>query len=101
MSYLNILQDIARERGRQLQKWGEQNHPDGTGDPERVRAMLVAKQKENLAFNTGNGTWLHIMEEEVAEAFAETDQKRLREELIQVAAVAVSWIEAIDRSNAG
>lgn len=49
------------------------------------------------AFRVGKGTWRHILQEEVAEAFAELDPAPLREELIQVAAVAVAWIEAIDR----
>jgi hypothetical protein len=42
-------------------------------------------------------TWRDILLEEVYEAFAETDSDRLREELIQVAAVALSWVDAIDR----
>jgi hypothetical protein len=33
----------------------------------------------------------------VAEALAEDDPTLLRAELIQVAAVAVAWVEAIDR----
>ena len=39
---------------------------------------------------------MHLVREEVAEAFAESDPARLREELIQVAALAVSWVEKID-----
>ena len=35
--------------------------------------------------------------EEVAEAFEEHDPARLRSELVQVAAVAVAWVEKIDR----
>lgn len=45
--------------------------------------------------------WLHILREEVAEAFAETDPVALRGELVQVAAVAVAWAEAIDRRTVG
>jgi hypothetical protein len=44
--------------------------------------------------------WLHILREEVAEAFAESDPAKLRAELVQVAAVAVNWVEAIDRRAA-
>lgn len=44
--------------------------------------------------------WRHILDEEVAEALAETDPERLRAELVQVAAVAVQWIEALDRRAA-
>jgi hypothetical protein len=48
----------------------------------------------------GEVTWLDILLEEVAEAFAESDLVKLRTELIQVAAVAVRWVEAIDRGKA-
>ncbi len=41
--------------------------------------------------------WKTILLEEVAEAFAENDPATLRRELVQVAAVAAAWIEAIDR----
>ena len=51
-------------------------------------------------FTAGNGTWRHILTEEVWEAFAEKDSARLRAELVQVAAAAVNWIEAIDRRQA-
>jgi hypothetical protein len=37
-----------------------------------------------------------LVREEVAEVFQETDPVKLREELVQVAALAVSWIEKID-----
>ena len=47
----------------------------------------------------GQCTWLHILREEVFEAFAEDDPAKLRAELIQVAAVAVQWVEAIDRAE--
>lgn len=37
--------------------------------------------------------------EEVLEAFAEADPDRLRAELVQVAAVATKWIQALDRRS--
>ncbi len=39
----------------------------------------------------------HILLEEVHEALAEDDPTRLRAELLQVAAVAVCWVEAIEQ----
>lgn len=41
-----------------------------------------------------------ILDAEVCEAFDESDSKKLRANLVQVAAVAVNWIEAIDRRGA-
>ena len=45
----------------------------------------------------GSLAWDGILLEEVYEAFAEEDPIKLRSELVQVAAVAVQWIAAIDR----
>lgn len=94
-----VLAEVANERGRQDATWGEQNHPDGTGRPgsrefaDYVRALCKAN-------GPAEDNWRDILYEEVAEAFAETDPAKLRAELIQVAAVAVNWIGAIDRRTA-
>ena len=91
-----VLRDVEDERSYQNEKWGQQSHPDGTGRPgdefEAANAKLICGQ--NLPHQDN---WRDILNEEVWEAFAETDPVRLREELVQVAAVAVAWIEAIDR----
>jgi hypothetical protein len=91
--------EIDAERSTQDLKWGEQNHPNGTGiglqdliraDNARIACDLAAKE--------GNLTWKHILHEEVLEAFAENDPAKLRAELMQVIAVGVAWVEAIDRA---
>lgn len=92
-----VYAEIAAERDRQDLKWGQQNHTDGTGQyPEQMDAD-VARMACQSAAEGGYLDWLHILREEVAEAFAETDPAELRVELVQVAAVAVAWIQAIDR----
>lgn len=105
------LAEVADERVRQDAKWGEQNHPDGTGTnwvdqirpafgwngSEAEHAAKLARVDCQRAARRGDVTWLRILREEVAEAFAETEPAALRAELIQVAAVAVAWAEAIDR----
>ncbi|MFE2941006.1 NUDIX hydrolase [Streptomyces sp. NPDC059255] len=92
-----VLAEIASERRRQDDKFGEQNHPDGTGQhPEQIDAD-VARMACQQAADGGYLDWLHILREEVAEALAESDPARLRAELVQVAAVAAAWVEAIDR----
>ena len=78
---LNILIDLAHERRRQDEKWGEQNHKDEI--------------------------WLAILSEEIGEVsqallhnkFGGTHAGTLREELIQVAAVAIQWLDCIDRNG--
>jgi hypothetical protein len=94
---VGVLGEVLQERVDQEAKWGEQNHPDGTGALYRVRASELQRRYTELGFERGEGTWTLILLEEVAEALAESDEARLREELVQVAAVAVSWVEAIDR----
>lgn len=96
-----VLSEVAEERERQHEKWGEQNWPDGTSElvwgP--VANELRAGNDERLVI--GGTHWLGILGEEMAEAFAEEGGSALlRAELVQVAAVAVAWIEAIDRRGA-
>lgn len=92
----NVTKEIEAEREAQDVRWGEQNHPDGTSETFTSRAD-EARATADLEANLGSLTWRHILEEEVAEAFAESDPAKLRAELVQVAAVATNWIEAIDR----
>ena len=91
-----VLADIRAERGRQDTKWGEQNHPDGTGPQFANRAEYERIRTETAAVD-GTLTFRHVLAEEVAEAYAENDPELLRAELVQVAATAVCWIQAIDR----
>lgn len=92
-----VLEDVRAERYAQDVKWGEQNHPDGTGRPGDVWVADAARAQCQAAFAAGRGTWRDVLTEEFEEAMAETDPEKLRTELIQVAAVAVAWVEAIDR----
>lgn len=91
-----VLADVFSERVRQHQKFGRQSHPDGTSVynkslAERVRAAC------DEATRDGSLTWRHILAEEYFEAVSEKSLRQLRAELVQVAAVAVAWIEDIDR----
>jgi hypothetical protein len=116
MTTEGVLGEVLSERQRQETKWGEQNHPDfdqmllrrsGGCSPERmaeeyeVPTETRGKQLCQGAFRDGQGTYAHILIEEVAEAIGACNQPRakLREELIQVAAVAVAWVEKIDRDD--
>ena len=76
-----ILQEVAHERKKQDEKWGQQNHSPAD--------------------------FLMILGEEVGEAnkaalehrFANKPLDEYRKELVQVAAVAVAMIEAYDRTQ--
>jgi len=93
-----VLKEVLVERAAQDFKWGEQNHPDGTSTMWQAEADFMRRECEE-AFAGGEGTWKHVLLEEVAEAIAEEDQVKLRTELLQVAAVAVAWVECIDRRS--
>jgi hypothetical protein len=107
-----VLKEVAEERKSQEARWGEQNHHDGTGPltlflgarvPEEHTYADIRERATDLTdWNTSAGrlSYGDIFLEEVFEAMAESDQDRLREELIQCAAVAVAWVEKIDRDKA-
>jgi hypothetical protein len=99
----SMLEEVFLERSRQDARWGEQNHPDGTGSAD----VLVdwedlaneAKWQNDQAVKDGTLTFRGILKEEVYEAFAEDDPEKLYEELNQVAAVAVAWKEKLVREG--
>jgi hypothetical protein len=109
-----ILEEIAQERKRQDEKWGEQNHPCldetllnrvGGCTPQRIAEEYEiptenrAKFKCDTAFKRGDGTWAHIALEEFCEVVGELDIEKRRTEIIQLAAVCVAWVENIDRKQ--
>lgn len=114
-----VIFEVQDERERQDAKWGEQNHPNGTGPKTTPMAEIVrgpgnaivhrhyafglafqAKSATDEHAKSGALTYADIFLEEVFEALAEEDPAKLRAELIQCAAVAVAWVEKIDRDEA-
>lgn len=97
---------VAREAFRQLEKWGEQDHPDFhsfANSPlfkSKLYGVLTeeeAKSRCENAFIAGTGTYAHIFVEEVCEAIGAEDEADLVAELTQVAAVAINWMRCIKR----
>jgi len=97
---LVIVGEVLDERRRQDEKWGEQNHPDGTGGVQARALSDALRELCDREHEAGAPTWAAILAEEVGEAFAESDEDALRVELLQVAAVAQQWVEALDRRRA-
>lgn len=88
--------DVRDERDRQDVRWGIQNHPDGTGTVTEAEVDRARKLADT------NTTWASVLFEEVLEALAsQPGSRELRSELVQVAAVAQAWIEALDRRAVG
>lgn len=97
---MTVLDEVKAERARQDAKWGRQDHENGTALKGDHDLCIGLRARCDERFAAGVGTWRDILEEEVAEAFAEESPTALRVELIQVAAVCVAWAEAIDRKGA-
>jgi hypothetical protein len=78
-----IHAEIMEERGRQAEKWGKRHHW-GVGDCSSLDVADIVKAAV-LGEECG----------EVTRAVLEHDWRQTRLELIQVAAVAVAWLEAL------
>jgi hypothetical protein len=98
---VSVVAELDRERDRQEEKFPGQVCPNGTGSTQDrpVRGIISARSARLLcqeAFTAGEGTWGHVLVEEVAEALEETETPELRKELLQVAAVCLRWIAQLD-----
>lgn len=98
--FRQIIQDITQERARQDAKFGEQNHP-----PQDWLAILLEEVGEFARAHMEVYYIQPLPEGASAEAAAswraDVDAKRrhVREELVQVAAVAVAMLESCDRNR--
>lgn len=80
-AFRRVMHDVLTERGKQESKWGEQNH-----DPFAYLTILGEEYGEACQ------AALHAH-------FDDEDIHDLREELVQVAAVAVAFVECLDRGK--
>lgn len=103
-----VLELVREERTRQEAQYGHVNPllESGTGPevrwldpftPDGADQIQVRLRWDYEAHEEAHGlpTWAHLVREEIAEAFQETDPHRLAEELVQVAALCVSWVERL------
>lgn len=93
----SVMLDVEIERVTLADQWGEQNHADGTGGTGRRLEADTAHEACEAAGETGMLTFTHILEEAVTATLAEIDETALRASLVRVAALAVEWVEALDR----
>lgn len=103
-----VLGLVLEERKAQEAQYGDRNlwTQDGTGPATRwlgpytgASASEVQQELrrdyEDWEDNAGPPTWVHLVREEIAEAFQEDDPELLSKELVQVAALCVSWVERL------
>lgn len=102
-----VLEEVFQERNRQVAQYGHnETLEDGTGPHaywlrntstalHRLNNTEIEKVFRAEYDEQDQITWMHLIREEVAEAFAESDPDKLSAELVQVAALCVSWVEKI------
>lgn len=102
-----VLEKVFEHRQIQEARYGAENEKceDGTGPDVRwlipFTSLPATKIQQDLRVDYEDYedeapvTWVHLVREEIAEAFQEDDPERLAEELIQVAALCVSWVERL------
>lgn len=71
--------------------------PDGTGMTDCLEWMHHSAQMREDAIVHGTLTWAHVLEAALAQAFTYTDTEELRDGLLTVVTLAVSWIQSLDR----
>jgi hypothetical protein len=103
-----VLELVRQERQAQERRYGKTNHRLVSGTGPETRWLLpytfdsaeqIQKQVrydyEDWEADGSLPTWAHLVREEIAEAFQEPDGPELIAELIQVAALCVSWVERL------
>jgi hypothetical protein len=115
-----VLAEIVEERARQDAKWGQQDHSDlspairlNTDGVSRFWLEVLAyyrlpsagevKQQVDRDATDGVSSWVGIALEELVEAVeaaAAGDEDQVRAEVVQLTAVGVQWLQAIDRRRA-
>lgn len=102
-----VLAEVCAERARNHARWGVQDYPssDSLGGPGAcnlygIPSERAAKATVERCTKEGRLTWTDVLLEEFAEVVEATNDVDRRAELVQVAAVALAWIECIDRRSA-
>lgn len=94
---MGISEEILAERDRQDERFGEQwEMPLGADVSDRFSYLTKACTYKSINGSSAKD-FASMLLEEVYEALAESDPQKMREELIQVLAVAMKMVEKIDR----
>ena len=93
----NALNDVMTERRRQEKLRLNGVHPwtcATVGVPDPLRLLILAEEFGEIA---------HLVGDDLPPSKLSREEyvKKLREELVQVAAVATAWVEAIDSEQEG
>lgn len=88
---VSVLNDVSKERGRQLAKFGIQDHP--IADWFLILGEEVGEAQREACE--------HVFRLRFPEHYPDDPERlhRLRKELVEVAAVAVAMVESLDRNE--
>lgn len=90
-----LLREVAAEMARQDAKWSwPLTFPASRRDRGVERYLEQAELVARHQFAAGRPSWTAVLGEEAGEVARETDPERLEGELIQLAAVCLSWAQA-------
>lgn len=103
----NILRDVLTERQRQFDLWGDQDHPSVCKSDENrpiteiygLPTAAEAREDVEVSRELGYLSWAGIATEELSEVVEARTEEERREELVQLTALLIGWIEAIDRKS--
>lgn len=114
LDIITITLSVHNEVVRQDEKFGDQTQkPSVTTGPAfdgstwrydyadyEIPCEARAKNNCKIAHERGRGSWMHVAVEELAEVLEAKTPEERRKELVQLAAVCVNWIHAIDNGGA-
>lgn len=106
---VNVIIDLVRRREAQEERYGHLNDllVDGTGpdvqwlpagvefNAQQIQQWFRRDYEAQFDEEARLPSWMHLVREEIAEAFEQSDPERLEDELLDVAALCVSWIERL------
>lgn len=93
-----IVAEILAERARQHAMFGEQHFQFGARTSALAAALDAAERYARREQKAGSATWAAVLTEEVCEALRAPTPDKQREELVQVAALAIQIIESLERA---
>lgn len=95
--YDTIFSEVAQELVKAEVKHGPQMHiPLGCGNRAFGTLSEYYKERTDIAFSHGRGTWMHIAREEAYETFAEDEPAKIRAEALQAAAMFIKIVQRCD-----
>lgn len=99
LASLRVVRDVIAERHRQHAKWGEQTLPFRSYYLGPNAFDLIERQVRVAQDGHKHG-WLDVIIEELCEVYRAKTPTERRAELVQLAAVTIQTIEALDREAA-